>query len=383
MNNVTLCVLLSFFSVFCSVDETPKPFSSPSSNIRKEQQSVELIATKFDSLFSVLSKKRGFNGNVLVAQKGKILYKNAFGFSDLKRKIPLNIQSVFQIASVSKQFTSVAIMMLHDQGKIEFADSVQKFFPAFPYKDITIRHLLSHRSGLPNYMYFAGKYWKNKRQPLTNEDVMEMMGQYKPIVEFKPDRKFKYSNTGYVVLAAIVEKISGMPFHVFMEENIFKPLEMKSTFVFDPADKRMFEFETKGYSKNRRLAKDDFLSGVSGDKGIYSTIDDMFKWDQALYTEKIVKQSTLDEAFTPASYDYKHDSEYGYGWRISTLENGDKIVYHAGLWRGYNSFFARRLSDHTAIIVLCNKVNWSFRRDELLFGIIDSAKYEVSAVGGD
>jgi CubicO group peptidase (beta-lactamase class C family) len=330
------------------------------------------VATKFDSLFRSLSTTRGFNGNVLIGVSGNVVYKNAFGFSNLKTKEPLNVKSVFQIASVSKQFTAIAIMMLHERGKIEYSDTIQKFIPDFPYKNITIKQLLSHRSGLPNYMYFAAKYWKKKKEYLSNEDLLEIMKSNKPLPEFLPDRRYKYSNTGYAMLALIVERISGMPFDSFMEENIFNPLGMTNTFVYNPHNKKTIEFETNGYSRNRRKSYEDFLDGVSGDKGIHSTLEDMFLWDQALYSEQLVKQTTLDEAFTPMSYDYKRENNYGYGFRIDTLSNGNKIVYHAGWWRGYNSLFVRRLYDHSTIIILCNKINWSFGDIENLMSIIDS-----------
>jgi CubicO group peptidase (beta-lactamase class C family) len=368
-------------ALFVRPDEPSRP--APAAVNPVVERTRELIADRFDSLFTVLSAERGFNGNVLISRNGQVVYKNAFGYSDLKRKTPLSIGSVFQLASVSKQFTSVAIMILHDHGKLEFSDTVQKFFPDFPYHNITIRDLLAHRSGLPNYMYFAGKYWPNKNEYLSNASLMEMMTRYAPKPEFPPDQRYRYSNTGYAVLAAIVEKVSGMSFGAFMEYNVFAPLGMRSTYVFNHAAAAASAFQTIGYNKDRRPAHEDFLSGVVGDKGIYSTVEDMFKWDTALYTDAIVKQSTLEEAFTPVSYDARHDSDYGYGWRLETLEDGSKVIYHAGWWRGYNSLYVRRLEDKTFIIVLSNKVNWSFRNIGRLLGIIDSTRLEMTTMGGD
>lgn len=336
-----------------------------------EPRSV-VIATRFDSLFRSISQKKGFNGNVLVGLYGTVIYKNAFGYSDMRTKELLNVKSVFQIASVSKQFTAIAIMILHEQGKLDYSDTIQKFLPEFPYKNITVKQLLAHRSGLPNYMYFSTKYWKKKKEYMSNEDVLAQMIRYQPRPEFTPDRRYKYSNTGYAMLVLIVERISGLPFHEFMERNVFQPIGMHSTFVYNPNNSKTIEYETKGYNKNRRKSYVDFLDGVVGDKGIFSTVEDMFAWDQALYTEKIVKQSTLDEAFTPVSYDYKRDNNYGFGFRLDTLADGSRIVYHGGWWRGYNSLFVRRLNDHTTIIILCNKVNWSFGDIQDLMSIVDN-----------
>ena len=344
--------------------------------------SVE-TAVKLDSLFQMFSSKSGFNGNVLVSQYGEVLYKHSFGYSDLKAKTPLMLESTFQIASVTKQFTAMAIMMLYEEGKLKFTDTVQRFFPDFSYKDITVRELLAHRSGLPEYMSFAGKYWKNRKQFMKNRDVMDMLIYDHPAKIFQPDKKYRYSNTGYVVLASIVEKVSGIPFENFLEERIFHRLGMTHTFIGSFASTVADEFKTKGYKKNRRLAEEDFLSDVVGDKGVYSTVEDMYKWDQALYTDQLVHQKTLEEAFTPVSYDRRHATSYGYGWRIDMLEDGSKIVYHAGLWRGYNSLFVRRLSDKTAIIVLSNHINWSFRNIDRMMDILDSSKQGAILFGGD
>ncbi len=212
---------------------------------------------------------------------------------------------------------------------------------------------------------------------------MDMLLKHTPDLEFTPDQRYKYSNTGYAVLASVVEKISGLAFSEFMRQHVFSPLGMRNTFVFNPKTVNPIRFQTTGYNKNRTLAHDDFLSGVVGDKGIFSTVEDMFKWDQALYTESVVKQATLKEAFTPLSYDYKHGSDYGYGWRIETVEDGTTVLYHAGWWRGYNSLIVRRLEDKTCIIVLSNKVNWSFRNIGRMMGIIDSSRFDVTTMGGD
>ncbi len=359
----------TFFLSLFFAEDLPRPVTGGIGNV--ELRTVA-VATRFDSLFRTLSAKRGFNGNVLVGLSGNIVYKNAFGFSDLRTKEPLNVKSVFQIASVSKQFTAIAVMMLHEQGKLEYSDTIQKFIPDFPYKNITIRQLLAHRSGLPNYMYFASKYWKKKKEYLTNEQLLEILKTNKPKPEFLPDRRYKYSNTGYAMLALLVERISKKPFDIFMEDHIFRPLGMTSTFVYNPENKKTIEYETNGYNRNRRKSYEDFLDGVYGDKGIHSTVEDMFLWDQALYTEQLVKQTTLGEAFTPISYDYKRDNNYGYGFRIDTLADGSKIIYHGGWWRGYNSLFVRRLSDRATIIILCNKVNWSFGDFKNLMELVDS-----------
>ena len=368
-------VVAGFFLLLVSPSFFEGGNKTPETSLNSLKVRSSVIATRFDSLFSELSEHKGFNGNVLVGVHGNVIYKNSFGYSNMKTKEPLNVKSVFQIASVTKQFTATAIMMLHERGLINYDDAAQRYIPDFPYKNITVRQLLSHRSGLPNYMYFAGKYWKKKRVYLTNNDLLGILKTYKPRLEFQPDERYKYSNTGYAVLAIIIERISKMPFDQFMEEHIFSPLEMNSTFVYNPKNKKTIEYETNGYTKRKRQTYRDFLDGVIGDKGIYSAVEDLFRWDQALYTEKLVKQSTLDEAFTPMSYDSRRGNMYGFGWRIDTAEDGSKVVYHGGWWRGYSSLFIRRLEDHTTIIILCNRVNWSWGEKEDLMNIIDSTMF--------
>jgi len=340
-------------------------------------------AVRMDSLFKVFSAQEGFNGNVLIAKEGKVIYKKSFGYADLKAKTLLNIKSVFQIGSITKQFTAMAIMMLHDEGKLNFTDPVQHFFPKFPYNNITIHQLLSHRSGLPEYMKFAKVYWKNHNKIMRNTDLMNIMIKYRPTLVFVPDEEYYYSNTGYVILACIIEHVSGMQYSAFLEKNIFKPLGMKLSFVANRKNVKYIEYPTVGYKQNKRKAKEDYLSGTVGDKGIYSTVEDMLKWDQGLYTEKLVRRTTLQEAFTPFSYDRQSEKNYGYGWRIETSNNGDKIVYHAGWWRGYSSLFARRLADKFVVIVLCNKVNTSYEDVDLLMGIIDSSKQDSAKQDGE
>ncbi len=339
----------------------------------------ELISERFGALFTDLADRQGFNGNVLLSHNGKVMYRNAFGYSNLRAKTPLRIESVFQLASVTKQFTAAAIMILHDEGKLEFDDPIQKFFPDLPYKNVTIRLLLGHRTGIPDYMNFSGKYWRRKTGFLTNASLMEMLIARRPRSEFTPDACYRYSNTNYAILASVIEKLSGVPYAEFMKQRVFGPLGMRSTFCFDPGGSITIPFPTTGYNANRLPAHDDYLSGVVGDKGIFSTVDDMFAWDQSLYGSSLLRQATLEEAFTPSGHGSRYGSQYGYGWRISTAEAGEKILYHAGWWRGYTTLSVRRPEDKTYIIVLSNKVNWSFRNIDNLLAAVDDVRYEILA----
>ncbi|MDX5437422.1 MAG: beta-lactamase family protein, partial [Pontibacter sp.] len=167
--------------------------------------SAQKMANQLDSIFTYLHKRRGFNGTVLVTKYDQVIYKGAFGYTDFQRKDSLHTTTAFQLASVSKQFTAMAVMMLKEQGKLRYEDSVQQYIPGFPYQGITIRQLLTHRSGLSNYTYFSDELWPDRRVPITNEDVLQLMEEHQPAVYYLPDTHFDYSNTGYALLASIVE----------------------------------------------------------------------------------------------------------------------------------------------------------------------------------
>ncbi len=309
--------------------------------------------------FTRRHEKIGFNGTVLFAEDGQVVYKNSFGYADVRKKIENKIDTKFQIASATKPFTSYAIMFLKQEGELSYEDSVQHYFPKFPYKDVTIRLLMIHKSGLPEYFYFADKLWKDRQAPITNGDVIDLMIENHPQRYYLPDKKYNYINTNYCILAAIVEKISGKTFEDFMQEEIFEPLEMNDTFVYNKARPTEKENIAIGYTRRRRVAEDTYLNGVVGDKGIYTTIEDMLKFDQALYSGDPVELEILEEAFEPA-HDrlYIHDN-YGFGWRINASDSTNKIVYHTGWWKGFRSYFIRQLGTKKTIIVLSNMSNQS------------------------
>lgn len=334
-------------------------------------------ANQLDLVFKEKVKKAGFNGCVLIAQRGQVIYKNAFGFSNLEKKDSLAINSSFQLASTSKTLTAAAILLLRDQKKLKLTDDVQQFFPGFPYQGITIQQLLSHRSGLGNYLYFCEPYCDEmncyKGRILDNEVVLQIIIEKKPPLYAAPNKKFEYCNTNYALLALIIEKASGISYPDFMKENIFKPLGMNNTWVYGSKYDTLHANTTLGYDASGHTEKETFADEVVGDKGIYSTVADLFKWDQALYSGKLLKKETLEEAFTGYSHEHKGKRNYGYGWRL--IDNGkeDKIIYHNGWWHGYNTLFYRRPSDHTTIIVLSNKNNRSAYQIEDVLAVLNNS----------
>ena len=333
------------------------------------------MTKKVDKYFKNLQKKR-FNGNILVAHHGKIIYENSHGYADLKLKDTLHLNSVFQLASVSKQFTAMAIMILEERKLLSYKDTIQKFYPDFPYKNIDIRQLLTHRSGIGNYLYFYPKY--EDISNINNQRLMEIIAIEKPSVYYKPNSRYDYSNTGYAILAAIVEKVSDLSFAKFITKNIFEPLNMKHSYLYQVGTMDTIKNITKGHHPTLGYAKPLEYDKVLGDKGIYSTIEDMFKWDRSLYSNKLVSLSTIEKAFTPAKIKYKRERPYGFGFRIKEYSDSLKIAYHGGWWRGYNSLFVHVPETESTIIIFANRVNRSFLTNyHILLDILTEDKFSA------
>lgn len=333
-----------------------------------------------DAFFQTLHARKGFNGVVLIAKKGHIVYENAFGYANYVKKIPLTLNSRFQLASISKQFTALAIMLLKDEGKIKFDQEVTDFFPEFPYKGISIRMLLTHRSGLPNYQYFSETVWKDKRKAMTNLDMMAMFSVNHPPRWGTPDSHFLYNNVNYAVLAAIVEKVSGERLSKFMKDKVFRKLKMNDTFIYSKATDTICPSALIGYERSfRRGSYPNWLDGVVGDKGVYSTARDMFIWDQMLYTDQVINQKTLQEAFTGHSKEIKGHFNYGYGWRIFDVDQSGKIVYHTGWWHGFKNIFVRDIRNETTVVILSNLFNSSINDLDDLYSMLNIPPIRQSA----
>ena len=288
-----------------------------------------------------------FNGAILVTQDGEIIYKNALGIANKETKKNLTTESSFYLASVSKQFTTMAIMILKEQNKLKYTDVLSKYFPEFPkYADhVTIRQLMTHTAGIPDH-YNLGAY----KAGLTNKDVINLLIKQKQL-DFKPGTKHRYSNGGYILLADIVEKVAKLPFHIFMKQNIFKPLGMDHTLVFD---KSTAKIDNRAIGYNHLGELDDYEILTTGAGGIYSTLDDLHKWDQALYTDRLISQKTLEEAFTPATLTDGNVTKYGFGWYIKN-DNKNKSVVHLGSLSGYKTLLKRNFDDNSGYIILTNK----------------------------
>jgi len=345
-----------------------------------------LIAGKgkiLDSIFTSLQTKAGFNGTVLYGEKGRLVFKKAYGYDDFKAKKKLTTSSPFQLASVSKMFTAMAIMILEEEGHLVYDDSVRKFIPELPYPGVTIRQMLNHRSGIPDYMHFSDKYW-DQEKPLTNEDMIRIMEEQKPPRYFSPGSGFDYCNSNYALLASVVERITGKPFAQFVKEFIFDPAGMDQSFIYQLETGQeippLVPVGVAGHRSGRSLPREEpnhYQNGVVGDKGIYASVEDLFKWDQALYNGLLVSDETLEEAFTPGSPKFsKYKDNYGFGWRLRAER--PKTVYHYGWWKGFRTYFVRDLYQEKTIIVLTNTTR--SLSSGLLYEILDINQYDLGPV---
>lgn len=304
-------------------------------------------------MYDSMLGKHGFNGGILVAKNGEVLFEDYQGYANLATKDTITSNTTFHLASVSKTFTGMAIMKLWEEDKLNLDDSLQVFFPKFPYSGITVRMLLNHRSGLPNYVYFMPQDPAWRRKLATNNDMLQFMIDKKPALYGYPNRGFHYCNTNFALLALIVEKVSGQPFPEYMRDNIFTPLGMTNTFIFSIADSANYH---PSYQPNGRPFPLESMDCIYGDKNVYSTARDMFLWDKALYSNRFVSQATYEEATKPYSFEKPGTHNYGLGWRLMLLPNA-KIVYHNGWWHGNNTCFTRLVADTATIIILGNKFN--------------------------
>jgi len=332
----------------------------------------ERLVEKVKKYFTRRHKYNSFNGAVLFAEKGNIIYKGAFGYTDIrKKKDSLTTQTPFQIASVSKPITAVAVLMMHEQGLLHLHDTVQKFIPDFPYKNITIENLLCQKSGLPEYLYFSDNYWPDRKTTMDNDDVLCMMQTHEPDRYFPPNYHYNYVNSNFAVLASIIEIASGQKYRDFMKEYIFDPLGMKNTFVHKKGETPKRDDAPWGHDDRKRKIRDSYFNGVVGDKGIYTSVEDLFLFDQALYNENLLCPETKDLAFKAMHKRmYKHDN-YALGWRINEQRNGDKIIYHSGWWKGFRSYFIRMPYAEKTVIVLTNCTRGGFLSNTVLRKLID------------
>lgn len=307
-----------------------------------------------ESWYDTVLKVRGFNGGILVARKGQVVFERYSGTGHLPGQDTIRDNTPLQIASITKTFTAMAVLKLVQDGNVQLDDELARYFPSFHYAGVTIRNLLNHRSGLPNYTHFMENMGWDKTRFVTNEDVLEFLISRKAdmVNVAPPDHHFSYCNTNYALLALLIEKVTGKKYAEYLQQVFFTPLNMKNTYVFSLKDTgtALPSYDWKG-----RLMPFGFLDGVYGDKNIYTTVRDLLKWDHFLNSGACFTPETLEQAYAPYSNEKPGIRNYGLGWRMNIYPEGKKIIYHNGWWHGSNASFIRLLKDSATIIVIGNR----------------------------
>jgi len=310
--------------------------------------------TKVYRLFKNYSTEDAPGAALLIIKHGAPILTKTYGLAHVENKIPVKSRTNFRLASFTKQFTAMCIMMLQEQRKLDFDQTLAEIFPKFPEygKEITIRQILHHTSGLIDYESLIPD---TATIQVLDRDVLKMMME-QDSTYFPPGTEYRYSNSGYAVLAMIVETISGQSFADFLKINIFDPLDMKNTVAYEKGISEV-TYRAFGYADEdgKFVPKDQSLtSAVLGDGGIYSSLDDLFKWNQALYTEKLVKFESLQQAFTVGVLNNGEGLDYGFGWRIDEYR-GHRRVHHTGQSCGFTTIIQRFPEDKFTIIILTNR----------------------------
>ena len=321
-------------------------------------------ANNYSEFISCMKSKGLSTGNILVYEKGEIVFQSSNGLRTIDPIDSLTLNSQFRLASVSKQFTSVAVMKLKQEGKLDYDQKVSSILNDFPHDNITIKHLLQHTSGIADYIKIISQNYvpqnSTKRDILGNNEILDIFYNSNPKLKFQPGEKFEYSNTGYLVLASIVEEVSKQHFREFLKENIFDPLNMNNTLLYSYKEgydsdipNRVFGYSLNEEKDGYELNDYHIVNDVRGDGGIYSTINDLFKWNMALLDYKVVPKKLLDEAWRVGTLNNGEDFGYGYGWVIGDSSK-PKSVFHSGGWVGFVTYLYNEIDTKSGYVILTN-----------------------------
>lgn len=350
--------------------------------LAKQAPSPDNIVSRVDAIFSALIQPEEPGAAVVVVRDGNVLFERGYGVRDLRSKGKIDPQTNFRLASVTKQFTAMAIMLLVHDGKLHYDDHITDIFPDFPAygKAITIRNLLNHTGGLPDYeevmereAKHGGPTWSAEHQ-IQDKEVLELL-EAQPTVLFPPGTRWQYSNSGYVVLGLIVAKVSGMPYREFLQQRIFAPLKMTDTLVYQKGKNTVSRRAYGHSSESGKLMETDqsSTSATLGDGGIYSNVADLAKSDEGLRKHTLLSEKEMQPALTPVKLadgsepHWPRDPHisgagespavmYGFGWFLEPY-NGHGRNYHDGSTEGFRTAIQRFVADHFTVIVLCNRTD--------------------------
>ncbi len=339
------------------------------------------ITQKINEYMDALVKAGKFNGSILIARDGKVLISKGYGMANFELDVPNTPRTKFRLGSITKPFTAIAIMLLQERGKLSVQDSICKYLADCPeaWQTITIHHLLSHTSGLAKHDK-AGDYLKTAMMPMTVTQLIDSF-RNKP-ADFKPGEKFDYNNNGYILLGYVIEKVSGQSYEAFLKENVFAPLKMTDS-GYDKHDP-IIKNRAAGYRRDDERVGGELFNAHYIDTsqqlsagGLYSTTEDLWRFDQALYEGKLLSQKTLDTMFSPAIGSFGPAPTYGYGWFINK-QLDHRAISHPGGVPGFTSILTRFPDEKVLIVLLGNLENSQvIRASNDLAAIIFGGKYEV------
>lgn len=304
-----------------------------------------------------IHRRNLFSGSVLLARVGQICFEGQYGYADLADSVPLTRHSSFSVASLTKQFTAMAMLMLAHAGRFRLDDGIARFLPELSvYGGVTIRQMLHHTSGLPDYMALTDRHWDRARV-ITARDVVAMLEQFRPQLMFRPGDEFEYNNTGYALLEVVLSRVTGLSYPEFMKREVFDRLGMNDSAAFNlasrecPLHSRVYGFKRSLAGFGSKVLCDlNYLDGVYGDGGIYSSTSDLARWEAALRFGTLLPVAVCDQAYVSGKLNNGADTGYGLGWEI--ISPG--VIEHWGNWEGFTAHIRRDLRQHTLLVVLSN-----------------------------
>ena len=346
-------------------------------NLKLENQ--QKIVNSLNQYYENIWNSADMSGGVLVAHGDNILLEKYKGFGRENNQMPINKDTPLHLASISKPITAMAVLKLVEAKKISLEQKVKSIFPNFPYADVTIQHLLTHRSGLPKYEHFLEENdIKPKNQYFTNQEIFDIVAKHKPELARQTDTGFMYNNFNYAILALIIEKITGKTYPEAMKEMVFAPLKMKNTFVFE--EKHINSASQSFYQRSSKLYPLDQYDLIYGDKNIYTTPRDLFNFSKALFSKDFLPKELMEKIFEPYSNEKKGVNNYGLGFRLKIFNEGKKLTYHNGWWHGSNTVFIHLRESKTTIIALSNKYSRKIYGTMLLSTLFEDFPFDIDKV---
>ena len=342
-------------------------------------ENQQKIVNSLNQYYENIWNSADMSGGVLVAHGDNILLEKYKGFGRENNQMPINKDTPLHLASISKPITAMAVLKLVEAKKISLEQKVKSIFPNFPYPDVTIQHLLTHRSGLSKYEHFLEENdIKPKNQYFTNQEIFDLVAKHKPELARQTDTGFMYNNFNYAILALIIEKITGKTYPEAMKEMVFAPLKMKNTFVFE--EKHINSASQSFYQRSSKLYPLDQYDLIYGDKNIYTTPRDLFNFSKALFSKDFLPKELMEKIFEPYSNEKKGVNNYGLGFRLKIFDEGKKLTYHNGWWHGSNTVFIHLRESKTTIIALSNKYSRKIYGTMLLSTLFEDFPFEVDKV---